>query len=109
MEYRDGNNPVITPRKMPGIKKYSNVTLKKGAAANTKIIADYFKSKNSGAAAKRSKVTIEMLDENGKVAMTWILTNAFLVKASVSEAKPADKEIRIEMLEFAHEGMTQKQ
>ena len=54
-------------------------------------------------------ITIELLDENGKVAMTWFLSNAWAVKMTKSEAKASDREISIDYIEFAHEGMTIKQ
>lgn len=38
IEYRQSNNPHFTNIKMPGIKKYGNVTLKKGIFASEKRI-----------------------------------------------------------------------
>lgn len=109
VEYRGGNSKVYSPVKMPGLKKYGNVTMKKGVVSNTKVVADYLNQIKGGNQGKRSKVTIELLDENGKVAMTWFLSNAWAVKMTKSEAKASDREISIDYIEFAHEGMTIKQ
>lgn len=97
---KQGNSNVVTPRKLNGITKYSNATLKKGVALNTKAMTDFLNS------TQRGPITIELLDENGNVAMTWTLANAYIVK-SVKAVK--GNELAIESMEIAHEGITMKQ
>ena len=104
---KGGNSVVYSTIKMPGIKRYGNVTMKKGIAPNTKIIADYLNQK-SGSPAKKTNITIDLLDENGKVSMTWILINAFPVKITTTDVKAKGNEIAIESIEVVHEGITQK-
>lgn len=104
---KKGDSTISSAVKMPGIKKYGNVTMKKGIAPNTKIIADYLSQKGVSS-AKKTNITIDLLDENGKVAMTWILINAFTVKITTTDVKAKGNEIAIESIEVAHEGITQK-
>lgn len=91
---------------MPGIKKMGQVTVSKGIISNNKISAAYLSQNLPG--SKKSNITIELLDENGKTTMTWVFANAFPVKIVKAPAKATDKDIMIESIDFAHEGMTVK-
>jgi phage tail-like protein len=75
-EYRNGNEPENHVRKMNGIYKSGDVTLKRGLIG----VIDFFawvRDVRNGAQNVRSSVTIELMDEahTGPV-MTWKLTNA---------------------------------
>lgn len=75
-EYRNGNEPENHVRKMNGIYKASDVTLKRGVIGVTDFF-DWIRDVRDGAQNVRSSVTIELMDEalTGPV-MTWKLTNA---------------------------------
>jgi phage tail-like protein len=105
IEYRGGNSRVFSTVKMPGIQKFSNITLKKGLFKGDKSLWDKYnliKMNNF----KRSQVIISLLDESQGVAMSWRLTNAFPVKMTVTDMKSDRNEIAIESMEFAHEGLS---
>ena len=55
----------------------------------------------------RSTVTIELLDEEAAPLHTWVLTNAFPVKITVTDLKADGNEVAVETLEIAHEGIKQ--
>lgn len=55
---------------------------------------------------KRSTVTISLLDEEGKPAMVWTLTNAWPTKITGTDLKAGANEAAIKTLEIAHEGLT---
>ena len=42
IEYRHGDSPVFAPIKMPGLKKYGNVTMKKGVFKSDNKFWDWF-------------------------------------------------------------------
>ena len=75
-EYRNGNEMENHVRKMNGIYKASDVTLKRGVIGYTSFF-DWIKAVGDGAQNARSTVTIELMDEarTGPV-LTWKLTNA---------------------------------
>src|SRR4051812_22937674 len=75
-EYRNGNEPENHVRKMNGIYKAGDVTLKRGVIGVTDFFA-WLRDVRDGAQNVRSSVTIELMDEahTGPV-MTWKLTNA---------------------------------
>ncbi|MES2004834.1 MAG: phage tail protein [Bacteroidota bacterium] len=105
IEYRAGNSAAFSTVKMPGIKKFGNITLKKGLFKDDKKMwAMYNLIKMN--TIERKTVTISLLDESNAPAMTWNLTNAFPVKMTVSDMKSDANEAAVETMELAHEGLT---
>jgi phage tail-like protein len=103
IEYRVGNSAVFSTVKMPGIKKFGNVTMKKGMFKDDKKLWDMY-NKIKMNTFERQTVVISLLDESNGVAMSWNLINAFPVKMSVSDLKADANEPAVETIELAHEG-----
>ena len=104
IEYRGGSSPVYSTVKMPGIQKFSNVTLKKGMFKGDKNLWDKYNLTKMNT-YKRATITISLLDESQAVAMSWTLANAFPVKITVTDMKSDGNEVAVESLELAHEGL----
>jgi phage tail-like protein len=104
IEYRAGNSKVFSTVKMPGIKKYGNVTFKKGTFKDDKALWTMFDEVKMNT-FERKTVTISLLDEAQAVAMSWTLTNAFPVKMTVTDMKSDGNEAAVESIEMAHEGL----
>lgn len=105
IEYRAGNSKVFSTVKMPGIKKYGNVTLKKGIFKDDKALWDMYNLVVMNT-FERKKVTISLLDETNSEVMNWELTNAFPVKMTVTDMKSDNNNAAVETLELAHEGLS---
>lgn len=77
-EYRNGNDPENHVRKIDGISKASDVTLKRGVIGADSFF-QWIKAVREGVQeGMRASVTIELLDEaRTATVMTWKLTNAF--------------------------------
>ena len=105
IEYRQGNSKEFSTVKMPGIKKFGNVTLKKGIFKDDKDFWDLYKQVTTNT-FERKTITISPLDENNEVAMSWTLTNAFPAKITVTDMKSDANESAVETMELAHEGLT---
>jgi phage tail-like protein len=75
-EYRNGNDPENHVRKIPGVYKAADVTLKRGIVG----VLDFFtwiKDVRDGAQNVFGTVTIELMDEaHTQPVMTWKLSNA---------------------------------
>src|SRR5438477_4987608 len=84
IEYRHGNSPGYSVLKMPGLKKYSDVTMKKGVFKGDNKFWDWFNQINMNTIARKS-VTITLLTEGDTVAMVWKLTNAFPTKITSTD------------------------
>ena len=107
IEYRAGDSPVFTKQKMPGMRKASDVTLKKGIFKDDKAMWDWINSIKLNT-IKRATVTISLLDESGKPVKTWELTNAWPKKITVEGFTADGNTAAIETLILAHEGVTVK-
>ena len=64
IKYRSGDSPIFSPVKMPGLVKYSNVTMKKGIFKGDNKFWDWFKKIKMNT-IERTTVTISLLDEGG--------------------------------------------
>lgn len=105
IEYREGNSRESSKIKMPGMKKYNNVTLKRGTVKTDAGFFEWIDSTKLNIVERRA-VTITLLNEAHEPAVAWSLKNCFPVKFQPSDAKADGNEVAIETLELAHEGFT---
>jgi phage tail-like protein len=78
-EYRNGNEKENHVRKVAGIHKVSDVTLKRGIL-NSKSLFDWIsQTRTQGPAAQRN-VTITLLDEAHTPVQTWVLRGVIPMK-----------------------------
>ncbi len=103
IEYREGADRVNTARKLPGLAKYPNVTLKRGITGSTDLF-EWWKSVRDGQVVRRN-VTITLLDEQRQAVYRWLLRNAWPVKIEGPTLNASGNEVAIETLELAHEGL----
>ena len=105
IEYREGSNKELTTYKMPGLRTYGNVTLKRGSMAADNGFFEWFDSiKNN--TVERREVVIQLLDEGHNPVITWNLKNAFPVKYVPGDLSASKGEVLIESLELAYESFT---
>lgn len=103
IEYREGDM-VQTPMKLPGLKKYGNITLKQGLA-DSMVLYEWIIAGVNGA-VDRKTITITLLDEEEAPAASWQVINAWPMKYTAPDFNATSSEVAIESLEIAHEGMT---
>lgn len=105
IEYRDGSFLEYSSIKMPGLRKFSNITLKRGVI---KADNEFFKwlSTIKLNQVERRDVTISLLNESHEPVMTWKALNAFPVKVEGPQLKASGNEVAIESIELAHEGLS---
>ncbi len=104
IEYREGDSPVTSPVKLPGLTKYGNVTMKWGVTDSLSLY-DWIKGISEGT-IERKTVTITVLDDAGDSKASWQLLNAWPTKYTAPDFNASASEIALESLELAHEGMT---
>ncbi|MEP2935622.1 MAG: phage tail protein [Gilvibacter sp.] len=102
IEYRKSNSPEFSTEKMPGIAKYSNVTMKRGVFVNDNTFWDWHDQITMNTIARRT-VLIKLLDENGEVTMQWTLENAWPTKITSTDLKSDGNEVAVDTIEIAHE------
>lgn len=103
MEYREGDM-VQTPMKIPGLKKYGNITLRKGLA-DSRTLYDWMIAGVDGE-VERKTITITLLDATEQSVASWQVINAWPVKYTAPDFNATSSEVAVESLEIAHEGMT---
>ncbi len=104
IEYRHGDNKVFSSLKMPGIRKVSSVSMKKGRLLNGRNLREWQRDIQMNT-PKPTTATIQLLDESGEPMMTWTLSNAWATKIRFTDIPEAD-EAGIELMELVHEGVT---
>lgn len=104
IEYRAGNDKVNTARKMPGLHRVHDVTLRRGLIGTTTLF-DWFRAGTLGQADRRT-VTIRLMNEDrSDVVFTWRLVRAWPVKYVVPSLNASSSEVAIEELVLACEGI----
>lgn len=103
IEYREGTD-TMTARKMPGLAKYSNVTLKWGHTTDD----DLWKWRKQVIDGKiqRKNFSIVVIDEDGSEKTRWNFVNGWPSKWTGPSFNATGNEVAIETLEIAHEGVT---
>lgn len=106
IEYRDGTDLSLTARKIPGLKKYGNVSLKRGImpAVAGNGLYEWYATIQAGTVARRP-VLISLLNEKHDPVMTWKIKDAWPVKLEGPGLNATGNEIAIEALEFVCEGV----
>jgi phage tail-like protein len=104
IEYRDGSFPEYSSIKMPGLRKFSNVTLKRGIVKADNEFFRWLSSIKLNQVERRD-VTISLLNEEHNPVMVWKILRAFPVKVEGPGLKASGNEVAIESIELAHEGL----
>ena len=106
IEYREGSSPEYSKIKMPGMRKFSNITLKRGTVAGDSDFYKWVQNINLDTAVERRDITISLLDETHAPVLSWKAKQAFPVKLAASDLKSDGNEVAIESIEIAHEGLS---
>lgn len=103
IEYRNGSED-ITVRKIPGLKKFTNITLKRGATGDIDFW-NWIRTAMKGE-VQRADGSIILLDENRDEVMRWNFTRGWPCKYTGPGLNAANNEIAMETLEICHEGLS---
>ena len=104
IEYRAGNSKIFAPIKMPDLKKYGNVTMKKGIFVTDSKLWTWFSQISMNTIA-RSTIVVNLLDQEAKPQYKWTLNNAFPTKVTGTDLKSDGNEVAVESVEVAFETM----
>ena len=105
IEYRDGASPEYSKIKMPGLREYSNITLKRGVFKSDN---EFFKWLNTISlnTVERRDLTISLLNEKHEPVVVWKVHNAFPIKIQSTDLKSDGNDAAIEQVDIAHEGLS---
>ena len=102
VEYRTGDED-ITVRKLPGLKKFNNIALKRGYT-NSHDLWDWRKKVLDGKTERQSG-SIVLLNEARQPALRWNFREGWPSKLEGPALNGKTSEVAIETLEIAHEGL----
>ena len=105
IEYRDGSSKEYSKLKMPGLTKFSNITLKRGSFKKDNDFYKWWVS-NKLETVERRDITISLLNEEHTPVINWKVKNAWPSKIQPTDLKSDDNSIAIETMEIVHEGLT---
>lgn len=102
IEYRNGTED-ITVRKIPGLKKFTNITLKRGLIGDLTFWNWVVEGMNG--LARRTEGSVILLDENRREVMRWNFKRGWPCKWTGPGLNAKNNEIALETLEICHEGL----
>jgi phage tail-like protein len=103
IEHREGGDRAV--RKLPGLTKYANITLKWGLTDNSELYDWHLQWVTGDPSAKRVNGSIVLLDRQGIEKVRWNFFNAWPVKWDGPDFNAEGTDVAIETLELAHEGI----
>ena len=103
VDYRAGDAATNSPRKLPGLNKFSNVTLKRGLTRDLSLWN--WINAALGGNLNRTPVVITLLDQADNPVLHWKLRNAWPCRWSGPILTGKGSDVAIEELELAHEGL----
>jgi phage tail-like protein len=104
VDYREGTDRQHNVRKLTGLRKYSNITLKRGYTNNNQLWEWYTNILNG--VPDRRNVTITLKNEARTAVLRWHVENAWVNKIEGPSFKASGNEVAMESVEIVHEGLT---
>jgi phage tail-like protein len=103
IEYREGDEH-IRSRKIPGKRKYTNISLKRGYTPDGKDLWNWRKTVMDGK-TQRKGGTITLLDEARNPALVWEFSEGWPSKWAGPAMNAKNNDVAIEELEICVEGL----
>jgi phage tail-like protein len=104
VDYREGTDLQPNVRKLMGLRKFVNLTLKRGYTQDKSLWQWYVNIMNG--ADDRRNVTIVLLNERREAVLRWHAENAWINKIEGPALKASSNDVAMESLELVHEGLT---
>ena len=104
-EYRNGNDKENHVRKVPGVHKVGDVTLKRGVI-NSESVWQWIRDVRSNGVNGQKNVSITLLDEARNPVQTWMLRNVIPMKyTGPTLAAKGGGDVAMEELVLSAEGL----
>ncbi len=102
IDYREGGE-ALHVRKLPGLVKYSNISLKRGITDDAELWE--WRKKAMDGKVERKNGSIILLDDTGTEKLRWNFVEGWPSKWTGPTFNATGNEVAIETLEIAHEGV----
>lgn len=102
IDYREGTDPTHV-RKLTGMTKYGNVTLKWGVT-DSMALHDWHRQIVNGD-IQRKNIAIVVVDESGQDKARWEIVEAWPSKYDPADLNAKGNDVSVEMVEICNEGV----
>lgn len=103
VEYREGTDILLSVRKLTGLRKFTNITLKRGYTDN-KELWKWYKNVQNGTEDRRNG-SIVLQDELHNDVLRWNFENGWICKWEGPAMNATSNDVAIESIEICHEHM----
>jgi phage tail-like protein len=109
IDYREGNEKTNHVRKLSGLTKFGNITLKRGYTDSLDIWNWHKQILDGQIQSNRKEVIIVVQDEAGTDKARFVVSEAWPTKYDPSDLNGKGNEVFIELLELVNEGIERVQ
>ena len=103
VDYREGTDLPLSVRKLTGMRKYTNITLKRGYTENEDLWK-WYKNIVNGVSDRRNGAVV-LQDEQHKDVLRWNFVNAWICKWEGATMNATSNDVAIEAIEICPEGI----
>jgi len=103
VDYREGTDQPLSVRKLTGLRKYTNITLKRGYTDN-KDLWNWYKNVVNGTEDRRNGAIV-LQDEQHNDVLRWEFENGWICKWEGPSLNATGNDVAIENIEICHEGV----
>ena len=103
VDYREGTDKPLSVRKLTGLRKYTNITLKRGYTDNQDLWK-WYKNIVNGVPDRRHGAVV-LQDEQHKDVLRWNFENGWICKWEGPTLNATGNDVAIENIEICHEGV----
>jgi phage tail-like protein len=103
VEYRNGNEKENTPRKLTGLARVSDVTLKRGIIGSLGLYKWMDQIRNGDPAGLRNVVIQLQNEDHTAIVMTWKLLRARIIKHTSGPLNGKGTDVAMEEITLAYE------
>jgi phage tail-like protein len=103
ISYREGTDTILTVRKLPGLRRFANITMRRGMTTS-RLLWQWRLTTLRGATQRRNG-SILLRDEQQKTVAEWRFENGWVMRYEGPTLNATANEVAIETIEIAHEGL----
>jgi phage tail-like protein len=101
VDYREGTDTPLSVRKLTGLRKFSNITCKRGFTQNEDLW-NWYKNVLNGVSDRRNGAVV-LQDEEHNDVVRWNFTNAWICKWEGATMNATSNDVAIETIEICPE------
>lgn len=103
IEHQEGSDKTTSARKLPGLRKFTNITLKRGVTSDLSLWNWFHGALTGNVVRANGKITL--VDEQAKPILSWQFHNGWPCKWSGPALNATSNDVALETIEICHEGL----